>query len=83
MSSRRSQVAFFAASVKAMYLASVEDKATVGCFLEHHLTAMTYKPPGLINKAESNHSYSRFSPSPSFPSSIFPRITSLFQASKI
>ena len=41
MSSRRSHVASFAASVKAMYSALIDDKATVGCFwntssLGHH-----------------------------------------------
>lgn len=35
---RRSQVAFFAASVRAIYLASVDDNATIGCLFEQQLT---------------------------------------------
>lgn len=48
VSSRRSHVASFAASVRAMYSASVDDKATMGCLLEHQLTgpplSMKMKP---------------------------------------
>lgn len=38
VSSNHNHVASFAANVKAMYLASVDDRATVACFLEHQLT---------------------------------------------
>ena len=41
----RSQVASLAASVKAMYSASVDDSATVDCRFEHQLTG----PPFSIN----------------------------------
>lgn len=37
MSRKRGQVAFFVANVKAIYLALMEDWATVNCFLEHQL----------------------------------------------
>ena len=37
---RRSQVASLAAKVSAMYSASVEDSATVACYLERQLTAL-------------------------------------------
>lgn len=40
VSSRRSHVASFVASVKAMYSASVDDNATVGCLFEHQLTGL-------------------------------------------
>ncbi len=33
-----SQVASFAVRVRAIYSASVDDSATVGCFFEHQLT---------------------------------------------
>ena len=38
MISKRNQVPSFAANVKAIYSASVEDRATVDCLLEHQLT---------------------------------------------
>ena len=38
VSNRRSHVAFFAASVKVIYSASIDDKATVSRLLEHQLT---------------------------------------------
>lgn len=37
MSSKCNQVASFAANMKAIYLASVENKVTVGCLLERQL----------------------------------------------
>ncbi len=38
VSSRRSHVASFAASIRATYSALVDDNATVGCLLEYQLT---------------------------------------------
>lgn len=37
MSKKRGQVASFVANIKAIYLAMMEDWATVNCFLEHQL----------------------------------------------
>ena len=48
VSSRRSHITFFAASIRAMYSASVDEKATVGYLFEHQLTeppsSMKMKP---------------------------------------
>lgn len=48
MSNRRIHIASFAASINAMYSASVDNRATVGCLLEHQLTgppfSMKMKP---------------------------------------
>lgn len=49
-------VASFAARVRAMYSASVDDNATVGCFFEHQLTGppfnMKIKPEGDFREQE-------------------------------
>ncbi len=37
MSNRRSYIASLAASIKVIYSASVDDSATVGCFLDYQL----------------------------------------------
>lgn len=38
MSNRCSYDAFFAVNIRAMFLASVKNKVTVGCLLQHQLT---------------------------------------------
>lgn len=35
---KQSQVALFAASIKAIYLASIDNKATISCFFKYQLT---------------------------------------------
>lgn len=72
MSNRRSQVASFAANVKARYSASVDERATVDCLLQHQLTG-----PPLRIKMKPEVDF-RLSLSPAQSESEYPSTSKLF-----
>ncbi len=71
MRSRRSHVASLAASVRVMYSAFVDNKATVDCLFEHQLTG-----PPLSIKTKSEVDF-RLSLSPAKSESEYPSTRSL------